>query len=56
MKIGAEDINHNVTLLIDDLLIWELSGEGDDTMRTMALGYISGLNDLAKQLKKVLAE
>ena len=56
MKIGAEDINHNAVRLIDDLMIWDLCGHEDDIIRVMALGYIAGVNDLAKQLKKVLAE
>jgi len=56
MKIGEEDINHNIARLIDDLCLWDLCGEKDDTLRTMACGYIAGLTDLGKALKEVLHE
>ena len=54
MKIDEECINHNITRLIDDLLLWDMCGHDDDTIRLMACGYIAGLNDLGKELKKVL--
>ena len=54
MKIGEEDINHNIAKLIDELCIWDLCGDNDDTLRTMACGYIAGLTDLGKALKEFL--
>ena len=54
MKISEEDINHNVTRLINELNPWEMCGREDDILRTMATGYIAGLNDLATALKEVL--
>lgn len=54
MKISEEDINHNITRLIDDLCLWDLCGDKDDTLRTMACGYIAGLTDLGSALKEVL--
>lgn len=54
MKIDESSINHNVTRLIDELVLWDMCGKDDDTIRTMAVGYVSGLTDLAKALKEVL--
>lgn len=54
MKIDERTIDHNVTRLISELNAWDLCDEDDDPLRTMALGYVTGLTDLAKALKEVL--
>lgn len=54
MKIDEECINHNVTNLIDGLLLWDMLDEGDERLRLMTLGYIQGMIELAGELKKVL--
>lgn len=56
MKIDESAINHNVTRLISELNLWDMCGKDDDMLRAMALGYVSGLNDLAEALKGVLRE
>lgn len=58
MKIDEGCMNHNAVRLIRDLSIWELceDTEEDDNLRTMSLGYIRGVCDMADELKKVLNE
>lgn len=47
-KISREMIFEVESILINQLLIWELKDKPND--RTMALGYIQGLNDFANEL------
>ena len=47
-KVTREAIFETESLLTNELLIWELKDEATD--RTMALGYIQGLNDFANRL------
>lgn len=56
MKIDEASINHNATLLVKDLIVWDMCDrtDSDDNLRIMSLGYIQGVCDMAEQLKKVL--
>lgn len=54
MKIGEEDINHNAIRLIDELDMWDLTGNEMSDFQIMTLGYIKGVTEMAKALKEVL--
>ena len=54
MKIGEEDINHNAVRLIDELDVWDLTGDDMHDYQVMTLGYIKGVTEMAKALKEVL--
>lgn len=54
MKIGEEDINHNAVGLIDELDMWDLTGEDMHDYQIMTLGYIKGVTEMARALKEVL--
>lgn len=56
MKIDESTINHNVTMLIDELALWDIVGDDMNDTRIMTLGFIAGVNDLAKALRDALRE
>ena len=58
MKIDELSIDHNALRLIKDLELWACNEDtkGDENWRLMTLGYISGIIDMAEELKKVLHE
>lgn len=54
MKIDEATINHNVVRLIKEFELWEIRDtEEGNHARIMALGYISGIIDMAEALKEV---
>ena len=58
MKIDEGCINHNALRLIEEIVTnaYDVSGGevSDDHWRSMVLGEISGIIDLARALKEVL--
>ena len=58
MRINEENIDHNVSRMIDDYVAFpfEYSEQNDDAdhMRLVTLGYIRGVLDFAKTMKEVL--
>ena len=55
MKIDESSVDHNAMRLIDELCLWDMCGKEDDTIRTMAIGYIAGVTEMAKAMKEVLS-
>ena len=53
MKIGEEDINHNAVRLIDELDVWDLTGDDMHDYQVMTLGYIKGVTEMAKVMYAV---
>ena len=58
MRINDENINHNVTRLIEEYTqcIWEINDEknDEDHTRLMTLGFIRGVLEMGEVMKEVL--
>lgn len=57
MKIDENTINHNAVRLIDDIVTDFVDNnvtECDDGHRTITIGYIKGICDMANAMKEVL--
>ena len=58
MKITEDSINHNLALLIEEMvgLPFEYADQEDfaDHQRLVTLGYVKGAMDFANRLKEVL--
>lgn len=57
MKIDESTINHNAVRLIDDIVTDFVDDnviECNDDYKTIAIGYIKGVCDMANAMKKVL--
>lgn len=57
MKIDENTINHNAVRLIDDIVTDFVDNnvtECDDSCKTITIGYIKGICDMANTMKEVL--
>lgn len=57
MKIDENTINHNAVRLIDDIVTDFANKnvtECDDAYKTITIGYIKGICDMANAMKEVL--
>lgn len=57
MKIDENTINHNAVRLIDDIVTDFANNnviECDDAYKTITIGYIKGICDMANAMKEVL--